>query len=192
MIKAFDIKSNEVNPCPKLGVYLRISGMEQVRIWHRKVLKLQKDRHSIRQGPHWMLHLSQNPPTLLLLASVIYYHKLAWKSTRSVSPFSTTPKNVFFKVKIFVIPGDSHLWNCKEEVNEFLYCQQKPSDYVEFLKMSTPQQRLPKRYNYVQNEARYDWNWSYPISIFILTNKSSLNSINYSLGMAVKNIWKLT
>lgn len=64
--------------------------------------------------------------------------------------------------------GDSHIWNCKEEINEFLYCQQKPSEYVEFLQMSTPQQRLPKKYDYVLNEARYDWNWLCALSISII------------------------
>jgi len=71
-----------------------------------------------------------------------------------------TQKNAFSKVKIHFIDfiGDSHIWNCKEEINEFVYCNQKPQEYIEFLKQSTPQQRLPKRYDFVNNEARYDWN----------------------------------
>lgn len=68
-------------------------------------------------------------------------------------------RNACSKVKIKTIRlGDSHIWNCKEEINEFVYCNQKPEEYVEFLRHSTPQQRLPKRYDFVLNEARYDWN----------------------------------
>jgi hypothetical protein len=71
-----------------------------------------------------------------------------------------TQKSVSSKVKIYFMSfiGDSHIWNCKEEINEFVFCNQKPEEYVEFLKQSTPQQRLPKRYDFVTNEARYDWN----------------------------------
>lgn len=169
MIKAFDIKSNEVPSFITPGPPLRIPRLEQVQPRHRKILKLQKNRYSLRPRPHWVLQRSQNPPTMLHPTSVQLSLIPAWKSTPSVSPFSTTPRNA--SSKVFSIDnklGDSHIWNCKEEINEFLFCQQKPTDYVEFLQLSTPQQRLPKRYDFVLNEARYDWNWSFVSYITII------------------------
>lgn len=65
---------------------------------------------------------------------------------------------IFNDAKECLFQGDSHIWNCKEEINEFVFCNQKPQEYIEFLKQSTPQQRLPKRYDFVNNEAKYDWN----------------------------------
>ena len=65
---------------------------------------------------------------------------------------------IFNDARECLFKSDSHLINCKEEINEFVYCQNKPQEYVEFLKMSTPYQKMPKNYDFTTNPSNQDFN----------------------------------
>ena len=47
---------------------------------------------------------------------------------------------------------------CKEEINELTFCQSNPTEYVSFLRASTPQQRLPRHYDFHKFNAKFDYN----------------------------------
>lgn len=65
---------------------------------------------------------------------------------------------IFNDVRECLFQGDSHILSCKEEINELVYCQNNPRDYMEFLKASTEYQKRPKAYNFVLNPAAGDLN----------------------------------
>lgn len=65
---------------------------------------------------------------------------------------------VFNDLKECLFQGDSHLLGCKEEINELTFCQNNPNEYVDFLRASTPHQRLPKLYDFHKNNAKFDYN----------------------------------
>jgi hypothetical protein len=48
MIKALDIKSNEVTPQFISGTLVLLSGLEPLRSGHIEVLKLQENRHTLQ------------------------------------------------------------------------------------------------------------------------------------------------
>ena len=65
---------------------------------------------------------------------------------------------VFNDLRECMFQGDSHLMGCKEEINELIYCENNPQEYIEFLKASTPQQRLPRVYDFHKHASRFDYN----------------------------------
>lgn len=66
--------------------------------------------------------------------------------------------SIFNDLKECLFKGDSHLLGCKEEINELTFCQSNPREYVDFLRASTPHQRLPKHYDFHKYQAKFDQN----------------------------------
>jgi hypothetical protein len=65
---------------------------------------------------------------------------------------------IYNDVKECLFQGDTHILGCKEEINELTFCQNNPTEYVQFLRASTPRQRLPKTYDFHKYNAKFDYN----------------------------------
>ena len=63
---------------------------------------------------------------------------------------------IFNDAKECLFKADSSLLNCKEELNELVYCNTEPKQYVDFLKSSLDVQKKPKIYDFFKNRADFD------------------------------------
>lgn len=66
---------------------------------------------------------------------------------------------IYSDLKECLFQSDTHIIACKEEINELTFCENNPTEYVQFLRASTPRQRLPKKYDFHQFNAKFDYNW---------------------------------
>lgn len=65
---------------------------------------------------------------------------------------------IYSDLKECLFQSDTHIIACKEEINELTFCENNPTEYVQFLRASTPRQRLPKKYDFHQFNAKFDYN----------------------------------
>ena len=63
---------------------------------------------------------------------------------------------IFNDAKECLFKGDSSLLNCKEEINELVFCNSEPRQYLDFLKASLPEQKKPKIYDFYKYRAEFD------------------------------------
>lgn len=52
--------------------------------------------------------------------------------------------------------ADGSLFNCRDVVNEYVYCQKDPEDFRRFLAASTATQKKPRVWDFNANRGTYD------------------------------------
>lgn len=64
--------------------------------------------------------------------------------------------DIFNDARECMFKSDGHMYNCKEYLNQYAFCQARPQDYQHFLTASTTAQKQAKTFDFLMWRGHFD------------------------------------